>query len=700
MKANDVNFLDFLEYSPQITIPIYQRKYDWEERECSQLWNDIMRVGHDSNIPSHFFGSIVIIKRDPFLVADTKSELQVIDGQQRLTTVLLILEALSRHLEGIEKRDDVSPEDIRDSYLVDSRKSGDFRFKILLTETDRKTMVALLQQGQLPLNKSVRIDQNFAFFEEKIEKLGDDITPLWIGLRKLMVVQASLERGRDNPQLIFESMNSTGRDLSQGDLIRNYILLNIKPKLQKQLYDSYWRPMEELFGQEAYREDFDGFMRHYLTLHTHEIPKIKGVYEAFKKYFTSSSKFKKNNDEANTEALLDEMYIYAKYYCTIATGREKDNELAQAFRNLRDLKVDVAFPLLLELYHDYTNDILSKLDFLQALHFIESYVFRRLVCSIPTNSLNTTFSTFGRSISKEGDYLESIKAHFLTLESYRRFPDEREFKRELKKRNLYKFSRRSYWLDRLENHGRKERVYIHDYTVEHILPQNPNLPIEWINMLGQNWREIQNVFLHTLGNLTLTGYNSEYSDHSFSEKMNMKGGFLDSPLKLNKELRSFDAWNEEAIRERAEHLASEALKVWGYPVLPEDVFEKYRPKDKRHQYSLSDHQHLSADSPQRPLFDRIRGEILALDPCVTEKILKRYVAYKAETNFVDIIPLKSRLCLVLNLRFHELNDPRNLAKDITNLGRWGNGDIEVSISKERELPYVMGLVIQAFEKQI
>ncbi len=385
-----------------------------------------------------------------------------------------------------------------------------------------------------------------------------------------MVVQASLEHGRDNPQLIFESMNSTGRDLSQGDLIRNFILLNIKPELQKRLYYSYWQPMEELFGQEAYREGFDGFMRHYLTLHTHEIPKIKAIYEAFKLY-SRSTKFKTMSDETVSETLLSEMYTYAEYYCAMATGREKDNELAQAFRNLRDLKVDVAFPFLLELCHDYTKEILSKQDFLEAIYLIESYVFRRLVCSIPTNSLNTTFSTFGRLISKDDHYLESIKAHFRLLESYRRFPDKQEFKRELKKRNLYKFSRRSYWLDRLENYGRKERVYIHDYTIEHILPQNPNLSEEWVDMLGPNWKETQNNFLHTLGNLTLTGYNSEYSDHSFTEKMNMKGGFRESPIRLNEQLCSFDVWNEKTISERAESLALKALEVWGYPELPYDI---------------------------------------------------------------------------------------------------------------------------------
>jgi predicted transport protein len=322
------------------------------------------------------------------------------------------------------------------------------------------------------------------------------------------------------------------------------------------------------------------------------------------------------------------------------------------------------------------------------------------VCAIPTNSLNKTFATFGRALRKER-YIESIQAHLLTLPSYRRFPNDEEFKRELSGRDLYNFPRRSYWLRRLENYGRKERVPVDEYTIEHILPQNQNLSAKWREALGPEWQRVQETWLHTLGNLTLTGYNAEYSDRPFVEKRDMKGGFKESPLRLNEGLGALDIWDEAAIRVRAKRLAEQAAMVWAPPTLPADVLEAYRPKAERPPgYSLDDHPQLAPDGPMRQLFEAFRKEVVAIDPCVSEEILKLYVAYKAETNFVDVVPQKSRLRLTLNLHFHELHDPRGEARDVTNLGRWGNGDVEVVLSSPEELPYVLGLVRQAFEKQM
>ena len=334
------------------------------------------------------------------------------------------------------------------------------------------------------------------------------------------------------------------------------------------------------------------------------------------------------------------------------------------------------------------------------MRLVEAYVFRRAVCAIPTNSLNKTFATFGRVLQKDR-YIESIQAHFLALPSYRRFPLDGEFKRELSARDLYNFRSRSYWLRRLENYGRKERVPVHEYTIEHILPQNENLSATWREALGPEWQRLQETWLHTLGNLTLTGYNAEYSDRKFGDKRDMQGGFKESPLRLNEGLGALDTWNEGAIRRRARRLAEQATQVWAPPALSPEVLETYRPKVERLPgYTLDDHLNLAADSPMRPLFEMFRKEVLTLDPCVSEEMLKLYVAYKAETNFVDVVPQKSRLRLSLNLHFHELHDPRGLAKDVTNIGRWGNGDAEVDLSTLDELPYVMGLVRQAFEKQM
>jgi len=382
----------------------------------------------------------------------------------------------------------------------------------------------------------------------------------------------------------------------------------------------------------------------------------------------------------------------------MALGAETDAALKLVFQDLRELKVDVAYPFLLELYHDYSSGVLSSADFVAAVRLIEAFVFRRAICSMPTNSLNKTFATFTKALKKE-HYFESIQAHLLGLPSYRRFPTDEEFRRDIQTRDLYNFPRRSYWLRRLENHGRKERVPVDEYTIEHIMPQNEKLPAAWKSELGENWEQVWQTWLHTLGNLTLTGYNSEYSDHIFKDKRDMAGGFAQSPLKLNQGLGQLEHWNEEAIKTRAKKLADMALEVWAPPSLPTDVLAGYAPPKATSGYTIEDHPNLVSGA-MNPVFTAFRKEVLALDPSVTEEFLKLYVAYKAETNFVDVIPQAKRLCLSLNIDFSEISDPKGLCKDVSNLGRWGNGDVEVALYSIDELPYVLGLVRQALEKQM
>jgi uncharacterized protein with ParB-like and HNH nuclease domain/predicted transport protein len=694
MKATEARFLEFLKKSPQFIIPIYQRTYSWTDRECRQLWDDILRTGGNDAIAAHFVGSIVYIEKGIYQVSN-QSPLLVIDGQQRLTTVMLILEVLARHLGDTEPVDGFSARKLRSYYLLNPLEDGERGYKLLLTQTDKASLLALVQQKPLPAEPSLRIAENFKYFESQVKALGTDLVALCRGLAKLVIVDIALSRDQDNPQLIFESMNSTGRELSQADLIRNFILMGLEPAHQTRLYEDHWRPMEVAFGQEAYGAHFDAFMRHYLTLKTGEIPNVRKVYEAFKSLARDPAVAAEEVD-----ALVADIHAFAEYYCAMALGKEPDKELAAAFQDLRELKVDVAYPFLLELYQDYARGMLAKPDFAQAVRLVEAYVFRRAVCAVPTNSLNKTFATFGRALKKDR-YLESIQAYLLLLPSYRRFPGDEEFKRELVVRDLYSFPRRSYWLRRLENHGRKERVPVDEYTIEHILPQNQNLSAPWREALGPDWQRVRDTWLHTLGNLTLTGYNAEYSDRPFTEKRDMPRGFKQSPLRLNEGLGVLDTWNQAAIQARAHRLAALAVDVWASPSLPAEVLDGYTPKvEKVGGYTLDDHPYLAVGNPMRPLFEALRKDVLALDPCVTEEFLKLYVAYKAETNFVDVVPQARRLRLSLNMEFHELHDPKGLARDVTNLGRWGNGDVEVGLNLPEELPYVMGLVRQAFEKQI
>ena len=693
MKASEAGLLAFLRKSPQFVIPIYQRTYSWTAKECQQLWDDILRAGSNEAVSVHFIGSIVYIETGLSQVSQ-QSPLLVIDGQQRLTTVTLLLAALVKALGDSEPVDGFSGRKLLNYYLVNPEEDDERYYKLLLSQTDKKTLTSIVSGDEQPEDHSRRVKRNFDLFEELIAGCNGDLDAICNGLSKLVVVDIALSRDQDNPQLIFESMNSTGRELSQADLIRNFILMGLEPTLQTHLYEQFWRPMELAFGQEDYGTHFDSFMRHYLTVKTGEIPRLNEVYEAFKSYARLPK-----TAEMGIEALVKDIRDFARYFCAMALGAEDDADLKLALRDLRELKVDVAYPFLLELYHDYSTGALSKSDLEEVVRLVEAYVFRRAVCTIPTNSLNKTFSTFTRELKKDR-YLESIKAHFLTMPSYRRFPKDGEFQRELQTRDLYNFRSRSYWLRRFENFGRKEHVTVGDYTIEHIMPQNDSLSGKWQEALGQEWERVHQTWLHTLGNLTLTGYNSEYSDKPFLEKRDMTGGFGESPLRVNAGLGQVEQWDEEAIRGRAARLAGAALTVWPAPKIPPDVLAAYRPAaGEVATYSIDDHPYLLTAN-MRELFEIFRKEVLALDPCVTEEFLKLYVAYKAETNFVDVVPQAKQLLLSLSIGFPEISDPRGLGRDVSNIGRWGNGDVEVGLSSVEQMPYVIGLVRQCLEKQL
>ncbi|MFA5344348.1 MAG: DUF262 domain-containing protein [Kiritimatiellia bacterium] len=688
MKAQDLQFTQLLEGSKQFIIPIFQRTYSWERSHCEQLWNDIVRVGGNTDLNSHFIGSAVYIPEQETSAAI--SRWLVIDGQQRITTITLLLLALKRRLETEHIEDPVSPALIEDYYLKNRYGKDELGYKMLLTRTDKDTLIALLDGKEPAEPISLRIRDNFQYFTERMADANLGV--VYQGIQKLMIVDVRLQQGLDNPQMIFESMNSTGKALTQADLIRNFVLMGLEHALQTRLYNDFWRPMEVAFGAENYIQEFDEFMRYFLVIQTgnHRIRR-DDVYDEFKDYSRKHS----------VEDLLISLVEFARYYCNIALGKETDPILATAFQDIRELRADVCYPLLMEVYRDFHRHVITKDEFVEIIYLVESYVFRRAVCDVPTNSLRQTFATFSRQLKKDR-YVESVRAAFLLLPSYRRFPGNEEFERQIQVRNLYAFNRRSYWLRRFENHGRKERVQVQDYTIEHIMPQNESLGEAWKADLGENWEHIHSQYLHTLGNLTLTGYNSEYSDRPFKEKRDREGGFRHSPLKLNQGLAECEVWNESSIQARAQRLAREAAVIWPAPQLTEDILAAYRSQEKvalTSDYTIADHPYLGTGKT-RELFDAFRAEVLALDACVREEILKLYIAYKAETNFVDVVPQAKRLRLSINLAYAEIDDPRGLCKDVTNMGRWGNGDVEVGLDKAEDLPYVIGLVRQSLEKQL
>ncbi|EQL49958.1 DUF262 and DUF1524 domain-containing protein [Helicobacter pylori] len=697
MKADAMKLLDFIGKSQekQFVIPIYQRVYSWGKEHCKQLWDDIIKTGGNDQIEGHFIGSIVFVHDG--IYTTNYNELLIIDGQQRLTTITLLFIALRDRLndedEFLEK---FSHQKIQNRYLTNNDEKGDKRFKLILSEPDRDTLLSLIDKDRRkPSEPSSKIMENFELFEEWIRKNTDKLETIFKGLDKLMVVEISLERGKDNPQLIFESMNSTGKDLTQTDLIRNYILMGLEPEKQKIFYEKYWRAMEEGFEQSEREELFNKFVRHYLTIKTREIPNINKVYEAFKRY--------QQERGIEIEALLLDLQKYCGYFCQIVFKKETDKEdLNKALGFLVDLKMEVIYPLLLELYSDYSEGVLSEQDFIPIIALIESYICRRAVCGLGTDGLNKIFASFTKKINKD-QYLESIKAHFLLLETTTgKFPEDSEFKNSFTTKELYdsnKTEKARYYLERLENFDTKEPVNTKECTTEHIMPQI--LDEKWKKDLGQDYERIHTQYLHTIGNLTLTGYNSKYSNRSFQEKKDMEKGFKQSPLRLNQSLKDLESFGEEQIKKRANDLADWALKIWTYPKLDAETLEKYKPKKPKKpkkEKKVYDLNSYKFGSHSRELFDILRKEIKALDE-ITEKFNKMCISYKFDINFVSIVPLKNGgLNLYLNMPFYELQDEKNLARKAK--GNYGNGKIEVKLETKEDIPYCLGLIKQALEKQM
>ncbi len=690
MKADAMKLLDFIGKSQekQFVIPIYQRVYSWEKEQCKQLWDDIIKTGGNDQIEGHFIGSIVFVHDG--IYTTNYNELLIIDGQQRLTTITLLFIALRNYLndedEFLEK---FSHQKIQNRYLINSDEKGDKKFKLILSQPDRDTLLSLIDKNRRKLSElSLKIMENFKLFEEWIRKNTDKLETIFKGLDKLMVVEISLERGKDNPQLIFESMNSTGKDLTQTDLIRNYILMGLEPEKQEIFYKKYWRAMEEDFKQNETL--FNQFVRHYLTIKTRDIPNINKVYEDFKRY--------QQERGIETEVLLQDLQKYCGFFCRIVFKKEADKDLNKALGFLVDLEMDVIYPLLLELYSDYSDGVLSKADFIPIIALIESYICRRAVCGLGANSLNKVFPSFTKKINKD-QYLESIKAHFLSLETTKgKFPKDSEFKNLFITIDFYNLKEKKYFFERLEIFDTKEPVNTQECTIEHIMPQT--LTEEWKKDLGENFQAIHDKYLHTIGNLTLTGYNQEYSNNSFQEKRDMENGFKQSPLKLNQSLKDLESFGEKEIKKRANDLADLALKIWTYPKLDAETLEKYKPKKDKKEKKVYDLSSYKFGSHSRELFDILSKEIKALDERITESFMKAYIAYKFKTNFVDIVMQTKDLKLYLNMKFNELQDEKNLARDMTNKGHLGNGDIEIKLETKENIPYCLGLIKQALEKQM
>ncbi|GHR84061.1 hypothetical protein VN1276_12850 [Helicobacter pylori] len=395
MEANATTLLNFIKDNQknQLVIPIYQRVYSWEKEQCKQLWDDIIKIGGNDKMDGHFIGSILYVLDG---ITHSDNALLIIDGQQRLTTITLLLTALRDHLSDKRK-------EIEDHYLINSDKDGDKKFRLILSESDKDTLLYLIDKDKRkPSEPSLKIVENFKLFEEWVSNTNQ-LETIFKGLEKLMIVKIALEKGKDDPQLIFESMNSKGMELAQTDLIKNYIVMETETEKQEsfynKFYNKYWRAMEEDFKQN--KKLFDRFVRHYLTIKTREIPNISKIYVALKDY--------RQKERIGIEDLLKDLQKYCGYFCQIVFKKEANKDLNKALGFLVDLEMDVIYPLFLELYSDYSDGVLSKDDFISIIYLIESYICRRTVCGLGTNSLNKVFLSFARHIQKD-EYFKSLKA--------------------------------------------------------------------------------------------------------------------------------------------------------------------------------------------------------------------------------------------------------------------------------------------------
>lgn len=689
MQVGKSNIYELFNGTRQYVIPSYQRPYSWREKECERLWKDIVEMERKKR-PGHFVGSIVNIAESAMPTG--VQTFMVIDGQQRMTTLSLLLVALRDYLIANPEDKSVNIRQLNAECLVNEYRDDDERYKIIPIQSDRSIYKAIVdEKDKEDLPAGSRLLVNYRFFMERIAT--GELKPLEINnaMKKLLIVNITLDREHDDPQLIFESLNSTGVDLTQSDLIRNFVLMGLPPRQQAKIYKDYWAPMEERFRYDA-REDMDRFFRDYLTLVQADIPKENQIYETFKGMVTGR--------RLQTEDLCKELLRYARLYTRMIYAKSGNGDLDGIFKEINNLRMEVAYPFLLRVYADYEENTISQSAFEEILRMTESYVFRRRVCEIPANSHNKTFSRLYGAIRKE-DYMNSIRAFFLLCEDYKEFPDDATFKKAFVERNIYKLSNRGchYVLSRLQNFGSKSPVDISNLTIEHIMPENKRLSQEWKQMLGSNWEDVHSRLLHTIGNLTLTAYNSEMSDRPFSEKMEMEGGFKQSALKLNSFVVQCTQWTESEINARATEIANlAAAKVWPRPTLTEDEIAPYRPPKKADgQYKLESYEW---NQTTRMLFDKLNSSILSLSTDIRRECKKYYIAYKYDTNFVDVTVQKERLRLAINAKFEQINDPKGICLNIAGKGRWGNGDVEVFLSSLVELDDIMAIITQSLDLQM
>lgn len=614
MKAGQLKVEEFLSSNKtQFIIPVYQRNYDWTTTQCKQLLDDILEAGNNKNIKTHFIGSMVYIHDDVYTSSRIK-ELIIIDGQQRITTLILIYLALYHLARDLNNN---NQEDIYETFLVNKFVKDEIhRFKLRPTDNNKEALESLMQgEKNTEYRGYSRLIENFYYFKTRI--VEENFETVLKGLSKLIFVEISLERDKDDPHRIFESLNSTGLDLTEADLIRNYILMGLEANAQNLVYNKFWKEIEKYAkNEESNKSLVSDFIRDYLTVENNKIPNKDKVYLEFKSKYPFST-------VEELKELLTKIKGLAKHYNKLINpNREGDNEISEQLKYINRLEINVAYPFLIRVYDDYAVKTIDKHTFIEILKLIQSYTWRRFIAGVPTNSLNKTFMSLYDKIDQE-NYLLSIQKSLLQRTGAQRFPRNDEVIESLRIKDVYniKSKNRTYFFERLENHKNKEEVKIEgnpEITIEHIFPRNPN--ISWNKELGDvQYNEIKSNYLHTVGNLTLTGYNSELSNKYFTLKREL---FKDSRLWLNQHLANIEKWDKSEIEKRFEIIAERFLEIWEIPdveisdiVNGEEVniFEAEEPKNKKLDYAIFFDEKLNVKNVTE-LYIEIISQLFDLEP--------------------------------------------------------------------------------------
>lgn len=546
MKADNINLLEFISASKRtFTIPVYQRNYDWRKLQCLTLFRDIEKISKDKNRNIHFLGTMVYIQGE-----DTANfrEFIVIDGQQRLTSIMLLLNALKQRITDEDIKDD-----IYESFLINKRAPEHFRIKLKPMKSDFEIYKDVIDGNIEDLPES-SIISNYKYFLELIDNSNLSPDEIYQGIQKLEVVYIQLSRENENPQLIFESLNSTGLDLTQADLIRNYLLMGQEYNKQEELYTNYWVKIEKLLPDLMISD----FIRDYLTLKTSTIPNKDKVYKNFKEYYESLENY-------DAEGFLEELKTYSEYYSWFKYCNSPNTDVNERLVQLQKLKSTVVYPFLLSIFEDcYLYKNITTIELCSSLDVIISYVLRRLICDLPTNALNKVFSSLLRDISKEKysalNTGKKISVALLSKKGKVIFPNDNLLKESFLNKDFYHFKQGRFILEEIEKSQSKENVQLEDLTIEHIMPQT--LTPKWQVDLGKRFKEIHETNLNKIGNLTLTGYNSELSNKSYSEK---KEYLINSNIMSNRQLVKVEEWNEKEIEDRGNNLFEKVIAIWGVP---------------------------------------------------------------------------------------------------------------------------------------